>query len=427
MFVDIVLVFLLILLNGFFVAAEFAIVKVRETQLSASVSMGSKRTKLALSIIGNLNEYLSACQVGITLASLGLGWIAEPVFEHLFSPVFFWIGITDHLSIKALSAGFGFTFITYLHITLGEVAPKAVSIQYPKQTTLIISLPLKIFNTVFRPFIFLINGSSNLLLRMIGMTPTIEGGHHSEEELRMLLREGKRTGVIDDTEQQMIENVFDFADTSVSEILVPRTQMFTLSAETPIDEAIKIIVQEGYSRIPVYEFNQDNIIGILTSKDLLRMIAEGKSKTIRELLRPAHFVVKSKAVSALLREMQKKHLEIALVLNEYGGLEGMVTTEDMLEEIVGEIQDEHDHESSNVHRLNEQTFIVQAVASIEECNDTMHIRIPDSPQYTTIGGFALTLFNKIPLKGEKTHFEDLEFRAEQVAKNKIVTLRVTKK
>ena len=427
MFVDIVLVFFLILLNGFFVAAEFAIVKIRETQLMASSASGSKRAKLALSIIRNLNEYLSACQLGITLTSLGLGWIAEPVFEHLFAPLFLSMGITDQISIQTLSAGMGFALITFLHITFGEQAPKALSIQYSMQTTFFVSLPLKIFKTIFRPFIVIINSSSNLLLRLFGISFSEEGGHHSEEELRLLLREGKRTGVIDDTEQQMIENVFDFADTSVSEILVPRTQMFTLPAETPIDEAIKIIVQEGYSRIPVYESNQDNIIGILTSKDLLRMIAEGKSKTIRELLRPAHFVVKSKAVSALLREMQKKHLEIALVLNEYGGLEGMVTTEDMLEEIVGEIQDEHDHESSNVHRLNEQTFIVQAVASIEECNETMHVRIPDSPQYTTIGGFALTLFNKIPLKGEKTQFENLEFRAEQVAKNKIVTLRVSKK
>lgn len=428
MFLELFLVIILILLNGFFVAAEFAIVKVRETQLVSLVMTGVTRAKVAHHIVQNLNEYLSAAQLGITITSLGLGWIAEPVFEHVLSPLFSWVGIQDMITIKALSAGFGFTLITFLHITLGELCPKALAIQFPKQTTLFIALPFKLFNTVFRPLIILLNGSANLFLRMIGIEPASEqDSHHSEEELRLLLREGKRTGVIDDTEQKMIENVFDFADTSVGEILVPRTQMCMLQADASFDEAMRLITREGYSRVPVYGENHDDIIGVISSKDILKGIVEGQTQRLRDLMRPPMFIVKTTLLGHLLREMQKKHVELAIVLNEYGGIEGMITSEDLLEEIVGEIQDEHDAESAKIYRVNENTFIAQSVATIEEFNEVVRVHIPESAQYSSIGGFVLTLFGHIPVKGERVVHDDVEFRAEQVARNRIVSLRVVKK
>ncbi len=428
MLLDTVLITLLILLNAFFVASEFAIVKVRTTQLAPLKLKGIKRAQIGDHIIHHLNEYLSACQLGITLTSLGLGWIAEPIFENLFSPVFIAVGLTSTITIKSMSAGFGFALITFLHITIGEIAPKTLAIQYPKGMTLFIAIPLKIFNTIFRPVIVVINGFSILILKMIGVeTVSKPDAHHSEEELRLLLQEGEKTGVIDDTEHELIENIFDFAVKSVGEILIPRTLMFTLQADIPMMDAITSVVREGYSRIPVYGEDQDDIVGILFSKDLLKGFGEAGGKNIRDLMRPPFVLVKTKPLSAALRDMQLKHVGLAIVVNEYGGLEGMITTEDILEEIVGEIQDEHDTESSKIYKLSEDTFIVSAIVSIEEFNEKLQAYIPESAQYSSIGGFALTLFKHIPEKGEKALFDGLEFRAEQVTKNKIVTLRIHKK
>ncbi len=246
MFLDIFVVLLLIFANAFFVIAEFAIVKVRATQLAPLIEQGSKRARVARHITTHLNQYLSATQVGITLASLGLGWIAEPVFEALLSPLFRLFGVADPRAVTSLSAGFGFALITFLHITIGEQAPKALAIQYPRAMTLFTAVPLQLFAALLRPFILLLNGSSILFLRMMGIrTPDKAEHHHSEEELRLLLKEGERSGIIDDTEHELIENIFDFADKSAGEILIPRTQMFTLQADIPTEEAIRLVVREG--------------------------------------------------------------------------------------------------------------------------------------------------------------------------------------
>lgn len=428
MFIDLLIIAVIIAFNAFFVAAEFAIVKVRHTQIALLESQGHQRAKIAHHILKRLNEYLSAAQLGVTLASLGLGWVAEPIFEHLLSPVFPLINVTDPGMIYSLSAATGFALITFIHITIGEQVPKAIAIQYPKQMTLLVAVPFRLFNVIFRPFIYLINNVSNLLVRLLGVKQSERAeSQHSEEELRLLLREGEKTGVIDDTEHELIENIFDFGDKTVADALVPRTQMFTLQADTLLAVAVDQIIREGYSRIPVFGENHDDVLGILFSKDLLRGLVERSEKTVRDLIRPAMYIVETKSLSVLLREMQKNHVEIAIVVNEYGGLEGMITIEDILEEIVGDLQDEHDSESSGMHELSDGSFIVAAITPIDDFNERLGAALPESPHYTTVGGFILKLFGHIPVKGERTVFEKLEFRTEQVTKNRILTLRVTKK
>lgn len=268
---DIFLVFLLVFANGFFVAAEFAIVKVRTTQIDTLIK-GQLRTKIAKEIVAHLDSYLSATQLGITITSIGLGWIGEPAVSKLIEPLVNALGIHNSNAIHAISFGFGFSVITFLHITLGELAPKSAAIQYPKEITLGIAYPLKLFYIVFKPFIFFLNGTANLILKVFGIQPASDHElAHSEEEIRLLIADGKKSGAIDATEYKLIENIFDFTETTVKEIMVPRTQMFALDIDHPFDENFKKAVESGFTRIPVFRETVDTIIGILYVKDLFKV------------------------------------------------------------------------------------------------------------------------------------------------------------
>lgn len=401
---QIFLTFFLVILNGFFVAAEFAIVKVRASQIEIQAKSGSRVANIAKFITQHLDGYLAATQLGITLASLGLGWVGESVMEHILHNLLTSFGSTPEFVNSFSSTAspiIAFSFITVMHIVFGELAPKSIAIQRPVATTLFIALPLQIFYVVFRPFIWLLNGFANILLKVIGIS-TI-GGHetvHSTEELYYLLDQGKESGALDTNEHELIRNVFDFNERVVKNIMVPRTKITGIELATTGDEVIQKIISEGYSRFPVYDEVIDKIIGIIHAKDVLPLLASHKAWTLNDIIRKPYFVPETKKINDLLSELQQKRIQIAIVIDEFGGTAGMVTLEDIVEEIVGEIQDEYDEEKPTVEKISENEFIINAYATVYDVNELLPHDLPEDQDFDTVGGLVSQAFGRIPEVGD---------------------------
>lgn len=409
MLADFLFTLLLVLLNGFFVAAEFALVKVRASQLDIKIQKGSTRAKLAKSLLENLDAYLSATQLGITLASLGLGWVGEEVFAHIVKSIFLKFGATSgSLAVHSISIPLAFASITFLHITMGEQIPKMIGIKYSMQTVLAISWPMRIFYVVCSPFIWLLNKSSNTFLRMVGVKKMGEEDVHSEEELRLILTESEEGGAIKPSENELIQNVFDFDDRIVKQVMVPQNRISAIDVELGRDQVSKLVIDEGFSRLPVYLGDIDNVIGVVHSKDLLKALIENRYRSIKEIMRPAHFIPESMKINELLRDFQKHHIQMAIVTNEFGSTAGIVTMEDIIEELVGEIQDEHDEEKPNVEKKSENEYIVNAQASIADVNEMLPIALPENPHYETVSGYINYLFGRIPAINDKRKADGYE-------------------
>jgi CBS domain containing-hemolysin-like protein len=400
--------FFLVLLNGFFVAAEFAIVKVRASQIEIHAKSGNRIAKTAKHITQHLDGYLAATQLGITLASLGLGWVGEEVMEHILQNILYAFGSDPQFVAsftKTAAPIIAFGTITVLHIVFGELAPKSIAIQKPIGVTMAISLPLHFFYMLFRPFIWLLNGFANLLLRLIGIHAI--SGHeaaHSSEELQYLLEQGKESGALDSNEHELIKNVFDFNERVVKNIMVPRTKISAIEITAIPEDVIATVVREGYSRIPVYDETIDKIVGVIHAKDILPILADKKSMLVSDIIRKPYFIPETKKINDLLSEFQLNRIQIAIVLDEFGGTAGMVTLEDIVEELVGEIQDEFDEEKPIVEKVSEHEFIVNASASIYDVNEYLPHDLPEDENYDTVGGLVGDLFGKIPEVGERKEF-----------------------
>lgn len=393
----------LVLLNGFFVAAEFAMVRVRGSQIEIKAKAGSSTAKIAKGIMANLDGYLAATQLGITIASLGLGWAGQEVVTKLMLNLFsvFGLVITSPFIINS-SHVVAFLFITILHIVFGELAPKSIAIQRSVRTVMTIAVPLRFFFLVFRPFIWFLNGFANLMLKAFGIN-TIPGSeaHHSSEELQYLLEQGKETGAIDSTEHELIQNVFDFNERVVKNIMVPRTKISAVDINTEQDELLEILITEGYSRMPVYEDTIDKIVGIVHAKDILPLLARKLPFQLKDIIRKPYFIPETKKINDLMAELQQKRIQIAIVLDEFGGTAGMVTLEDIVEELVGEIQDEYDEEKPIVEKVNDTEFIVNALAPIYDVNSHLPHDLPEDGDYDTVSGWLGDIFGKIPDVGEQ--------------------------
>jgi len=402
------LTFFLVFLNGFFVAAEFAIVKVRASQIEVTAKSGSRVGKTAKHILQHLDGYLAATQLGITLASLGLGWVGEDVMEHVIANILYTFGAGEaFVTSFATTAApiIAFTTITILHIVFGELAPKSLAIQQPIGITMAVSLPLHFFYLVFRPFILLLNGFANLILRAFGIHAI--SGHesaHTSEELQYLLEQGKESGALDINEHELIKNVFDFNERVVKNIMVPRTKISAIELTTPSDELLDTVIKEGYSRIPVYDDTIDKIVGIIHAKDILPIVTNKQELILKELIRKPYFIPETKKINDLLNEFQLRRIQIAIVLDEFGGTAGMVTLEDIVEELVGEIQDEFDEEKPIVEKVSDHEFIVNAAATVYDVNEYLPHDLPEDEDYDTIGGLVSDLFGKIPEVGERKDF-----------------------
>jgi CBS domain containing-hemolysin-like protein len=429
MLLDILLTVLLVFLNGFFVAAEFAIVKVRASQLDLKAKEGHRMAILSRSILNNLNAYLSACQLGITIASLALGWIGEDVVTEIVLELFRLTNLEiDPETAHSIALPVAFATITIMHIVIGEQAPKTIAIQRSESTTLWLAGPLNVFYWMFRPFIFILNGLSNFILRIVGIGPAVEGAEvHSPEELRMMVEEGKKSGVIEARKYEIIRNAFDFAERSARQAMVPRTHVFGVSKSAPVSQSIDKILENGYSRVPVYEGTIDHVVGIIFTKDLLQKLRSGKDFSIEEIIRPANYIASNKKLIDIMRDFQKQHIQFAIVVDEFGGTEGVITMEDILEELVGEIQDEYDSETPLVERIDDKKFRVQGSVTLTGLNEKLPRPLPENDTYVTLAGMLIDIVGRIPNVGESIPYDDYVFTVVKRIKNQIILVDVVDK
>jgi len=425
MIIEILITSLLVLCNGFFVAAEFAIVKVRYSQIQIKAERGNRLAKTSEHIIKHLDTYLSATQLGITLASLGLGWIGEPVVSKIIARVFLALNIDfPPETIHAIALPVAFVSITMLHIIFGELAPKSIAIRKPEPVTLFISLPLTLFYNIFRPFIWLMNSISNAFLKFIGIQPAGEHDIHSSDELRLLVKQSKDGGAIQKENYEIIKNAFDFTDHNAKQVMIPRQQVFAIEIEQSTKDIIEKILDYGYSRIPVYHNSLDNIQGIAYSKDILKEHYRNPEFNITDHLHQPFFVVETKRISDILNDFQKKHLHMAVVIDEFGGTQGIITLEDILEELVGEIQDEDDDERPIVEKVDEQNYIIQATQSLIDINEHLPFPFTLNEDYNTLSGLLLYHFNKIPKQNDKIEIENYELTIQKLQHRTIQAVKV---
>ncbi|RCW42568.1 hemolysin family protein [Paenibacillus prosopidis] len=397
------LILFLVLMNGFFVAAEFAMVKVRGSRIDTLASEGHSRAKLASLLTGNLDAYLSACQLGITIASLGLGWIGEPAVARVIEPLFIIFGFHNEVVIHTVSFILAFTFITVLHIVLGELAPKTIAIRKAETITLLTATPLIYFYKLMYPFIRVLNGTANQLLKMTGIEPASEkDSAHTEDEIRILMKESHKNGLIDNTELTLVDNIFDFAETNAREIMIPRTEMICLNTNFSLADNKKIALEQMLTRYPVCENDKDNIIGFVHIKDLLKDTNHSLND-IRQITRPITTVPESMQISTLLKLMQKRKSQISILIDEYGGTSGLVTLEDIMEEIVGEIQDEFDEEREQLEKRDDNSYSISGLMLIEEVNSFFGFNI-ETDDYDTIGGWLYSRIEIPPTNNQRVNY-----------------------
>lgn len=396
-------------------------VKIRGSRIESLAQDGNMRAKFATGILANLNAYLSACQLGITLTSLGLGWVGEPAVARMLEPVLTTFGIPDPV-IHTIAFIIAFTLITTLHITIGEQYPKTYAIRKPEQITLWSSLPIVFFYKLMYPFIWFLNGASNWMLKKSGIEPEAEHESvHTEEEIRILVKESHKSGLIDNTELTLVDNIFEFTETNAREIMIPRTEMVCLYATLPYEENKRIIIDEMHTRYPVCDPDKDNVIGFVHIKDLMKY--NDSVEDIRTITRPLMNVPESMPISTLLRMMQKKRTEMALLIDEYGGTSGLVTIEDIMEEIVGEIHDEFDEDRPRIEQKSPTTYWIDGLLLIDEVNSYFGTEI-QTDDYDTIGGWMYSQVEIPPRKNQKVHFEGFEFTVEEVEHMRISRVSV---
>lgn len=402
----------LVLLNGFFVAAEFAIVKVRASQIEVHKGIKSNKASAAKIIVTNLDSYLAATQLGITLASLGLGWVGQSSLTPLILKTFDLFGFSgaEYDSIaQSLSFPIAFVIITVLHIVFGELAPKSLAIQFPTKTTFAVSWPLRVFYLIFKPVIWTMNGFANVLLRAAGITPVHGGDIHTEEELKMIITESQEGGAIEETERELIQNVFDFDDRRVMNVYTLKKNVASLNINTPIKEVVDFCISEGYSRYPVYGETRENILGMLYTKDLFREYTKnGENFSISSILREPIFVSETTLIKNLLKKFQLEHSQVAIVTNEVGEFSGLVSLEDILEELVGEIQDEYDNEEPIVKNVSDGIFIVNSHENISDINRFLPFEFEESEHYDTLAGLISEINNDTEVDLEEGDNIDME-------------------
>jgi CBS domain containing-hemolysin-like protein len=401
-------------LNAFFVAAEFALVRVRESRIVQLEQEGSARAGVVHDALRDLDAYLSVCQVGITVASLGLGWVGEPAVAHFIDPVLEAIGIANERIVSVIAVVLGFAIITYAHLVFGEQAPKYFSIQKAEGVSLWISRPLKLFMFLFRPMVWLVNTSTNFVLRPWGIRLGEQMEAHSEEELRIMISSAVSSGELEPEEQDYLNNVFDFGDRVAREIMVPRPDIEALPHDAPLEELVEKAAFGRYTRYPVYEGDLDHVIGAVHIKDLFRAASEETDDfDIGPLIRECLVVPENKPIEQILREFQQRKLQMAIVIDEWGSVEGLITIEDVLEEIVGEIQDEFDEGEATIEEIGDSIYAVDGRIPITDVNEYFDIDLPRE-DFDTIGGFVLGSLGRPPEPGDTVEADGVTLHVKAV-------------
>lgn len=429
-FVNLVIFAILLVLTAFFVATEFAVIRVRSTRIDQLIAEGNKNAVYAKKVVSNLDEYLSACQLGITVTALGLGWIGEPTVAGFLEPVFEKLHLGESVT-HILSFLIAFTVVTFIHVVVGELAPKTMAIQKAEQITLLFARPIILFYRVLYPFIWALNGSARSITKLFGLKNVSEHeGAHSEEELRLILSESYENGEINQSEYNYVNNIFEFNDRVAREIMVPRKEIISVSKDDTIHSFLEVVKTEKYTRYPVVlEDDKDQIIGLVNIKEILTDVARETSvgeRKIEVYVKPILQVLEYTPIHNLLLRMQKDRIHMAILMDEYGGTAGLVTVEDILEEIVGEIRDEFDaDEVSEVQKVKENHYIFDSKVLIDEVNDLLGINIEEE-EMDTIGGWILTQNFDIQ-QGKSVEFDTFEFKVLDMEEHHIKRVEVFKK
>lgn len=420
-------VFVLVLVNGFFVAAEFALVSVRRTRIDQLANEGSSRARLTQSVLKDLDLYIAATQLGITMASLGIGFLAEPALEHLAAPTLLGWGI-EAGNVTTISFVLAFTLSTALHIVFGELAPKSLALQRSEDVSMLVSIPMIAFATVFRPFIYVLNATGNGVVRMFGLKP-VPGHHsaHSEEEIRMIVSASRQEGVLEEQEKELLNNVFDLSDTPVRAIMTPRVDMIAIEENAPLRRLMTLNEEHGYSRVPIFRDTTDNIVGVAYIGDLLRHLDRLDTVTVGQIARATVFAPENMKVLDLFPLLQRKKTHLAIVVDEFGGTAGIVTLEDAVEEVVGEIYDENDDEEDEklFTLLEDGSYLFDATINCTVVEKTLGIDLDDQIQgnYETLSGFLFHQFEYIPRPGEETSAAGWTFHVAEADDRRVLKIR----
>ena len=412
--IKLIIIVILVALNGFFVAAEFAIVKMRMSRLNSMIEAGNRRAVYAKPLGEHVGVSLSVTQLGITLASLGLGLLGEPTISHVLKPVFEIIGLSGALS-TTISFIIAFSLVTAATIIIGELIPKNVAIQQVERVMLAVAIPLMFFQKIMYPSVWVLNKVAVFVASIFGVDISNNGDEvaHTEDEIRRLMEESHKQGYIDKTELDFVDNVFDFADRNVREIMIPRTDMVCLYLEDSFEENIKVAMEEHLTRYPVCGEDKDDIVGFLHIKDLMQSLYKRRRPILRKLVRRTLVVPETMKISMLLKMMQKQRSQLAIVVDEYGGTAGMVTIEDVIEEIVGEIQDEFDQERPSIEKRSDLIYSIDAMLLLEEVSDIFEMEI-EADNIDTIGGWLYNNVQSPPMIGMKASCDCVDFFVEEI-------------
>lgn len=425
---NVVLVFLLVLANSFFVASEFSLVGVRRSRIATLAAAGDIRAQRLMRLLDNLNAYISATQLGITLASLALGWIGEPVVAHLLEAPL--KGRVSDTVLDTIAFAIAFSVITFLHIVIGELAPKTLALERAEKTALAISLPMEIFHRVFYYPIRLLDWAGTRTVRLFGLHASSEHGSiYTAEELRQLVNVSRQSGHVEPEEQKLINRVFDFSGAEVREAMIPRTAVAALPVSATLEEAKNAFRTLGYSRLPVYRDRVDEVVGVVHRRDLEPHLYEQPQPeefNLEALLHPPVFVPATARLGGVLKQMQASRTHLAFVVDEHGGMEGIITLEDLLEEIVGEIDDEYDDEARpQIVKEANGSYSLSGMLTVRDANRQLHLGLPENAGYTTLAGFLLSRTGRLLQQGETVEYEGAHFSVERTDRHRIRRIRLT--
>src|ERR1700752_1739018 len=417
-------VLLLVAANGFFVAAEFALVGVRASRIETLANQGSRAAKRLMQLLHNLNAYLSACQLGITLASLALGWIGEPAVAHLLE-VPLSVFKSDN-SRHGIAFGIAFSIITALHIVLGEQAPKLMGLALAERVALAVALPMQLFYRFASWPIRALDWASVRTVRLVGIQATGEhASTYTEEDMRRLVDLSRESGHLRAEERRLIHRVFEFSDTVVREAMVPRTEMAAIRSTCNLEQITKAFDQHRYSRLPVYRESFDDVCGFIHSKDVMPYLLHPEKFKLEDVLQPPLYVVDTARLEHVLRQMQKAKMHFGFVVDEHGGLEGIITLEDLLEEIVGEISDEHDEEvNEQITQVSDKEYLLAGGLAVRDLNRRLKLSVPESEAYTTVGGFLMTEAGHVLKPGEEVKYDGLLFEVDRVERRRVMRVKL---
>lgn len=415
-------------LNGFFVLSEFALVKVRRSKLEELVKNKVTNSKLALKMASSVDTYLSACQLGITLASLALGWLGEPAFASLIRAPLEKYTEFSNAAIHTIAFIIAFTCITLLHVVLGEQAPKLVAIAKSEKVVLWIVRPLYVFWVIFFPIIKIFDYIASSAVRVAGIRQTKDGEHaHSEEEIKIIVGESFKDGVLDTMESEIIQNAVDFGDTVAKEVMTPRKDMVCLDKQNSLEENLKIIRDSKFTRFPYIDGNKDSVIGLIHIRDIIQSELDKTKIHLDKIVRKFVIVPENSSVSTLLKMMNKERISAVLVLDEYGGTAGFLTMEDIIEEIFGDIRDEHDKEIINYKQISDDEYEFNGRFELEEIEDMLEIAFDEETEQLTIGGYVFNLFERLPIVGDKIEDENCTYEVLEIDGGRIAKVKLTLK